>query len=106
MPGAQTRRGRRYEADIKTIRRLWLAGFALLPLLWFAAWVNFRKKAQRRDCPQTLSDYYRKCQIGSIVAAVLFVAWIVVFQLSWRTVPGFASLLVVPAESIGGVDPW
>ena len=101
-----TRRSRRYEADIKTIRRLWRAGFLLLPLLWGMSCVHFRKKVRRADCPQELKDYYRRCQIGFAVATTVFVAWVVVFQLSWRKVPGFASLLIVPAEQIGGVDPW
>ncbi len=105
MPAAR-RRSRAWDEDIKTIRRLFIAGCFFLPFLWGISCLHFRKKAKRADAPDELKIWYRRGLIGFWVAAAAFVAWIVVFQLAWRTVPGLASLLVVPAEDIGGVDPW
>jgi hypothetical protein len=103
---ARTRRTAAADADdVKTIRRLFFGGCFFLPWLWCVSCLHFRRRAARPDAPEELVLWYRRSRNGFAVALVAFAAWVLVFQLSWRKW-GLASLLVVPAESLGGVDPW
>ena len=87
--------------DLKVARRMFYGGFALLPWLWFVAWVHFRKIARSPTAHPQLAIYVRRCLFGAICGGVLFVAWVLVVQLSWRSWGSFgrAIMMVIPEDA-------
>jgi hypothetical protein len=88
--------------DLKVARRMWYGGFFGLPWLWFVVWFHFRKVAKLPHSDPQLQTYVDRSLIGAICGAVLFAAWVITVQLSWRSWGQFGqSLMLVTPEEAG-----
>ena len=87
--------------DLKVARRLFYGGFAGLPWLWFISWLHFRNAAKLPSADPQLATYARRSGIGALVGGLLFLAWVVTVQLSWRSWGEFGRslMLVIPEEA-------
>ena len=70
--------------DLKVARRLFYGGFAGLPWLWFIAWLHFRHAARLPSADPRLATYARRSGVGAIIGGLLFLAWIIYVQMTWR----------------------
>ena len=84
-PPAHRRRARTEtaaERDERHARRLFLAGCLGLPLLWGVCAAVFMPKVRAGTATPALRGSTVRSAIGAAVAAVVFVAWVAVFQLT------------------------
>ena len=70
------------EDDVVVARKLYKAGFFLLPWLWFVLVVNFYSKSKQNA---QLAYYVKRASLGFLVATLVLVTWIAVFQVYWRS---------------------
>ena len=70
------------EKDERHARRLFLAGCLGLPLLWGVCAAVFMPKVRAGTATHALRGVTVRSAIGCAVAAVVFVAWVTVFQLT------------------------
>jgi len=89
------------ELDLRVCQRMFYGGFAGLPWIWFIAWVHFRHAAKLPSADPQLATYARRCGIGALVGAILFVSWVVTVQTQWRNWGAFGRslMLFVPEET-------
>ena len=72
-------------ADVKVARLMFFGGFALLPWLWFVAWLHFRHAAKQPDAPPALALYVRRSLVGAICGGLLFGGWVLAVSLFWTS---------------------
>ena len=71
--------------DLMVARRMFWGGFAGLPWFWFLVWIHFRHVAKLPSASPELAVYARRSGWGAVIGGILFVAWVVYVQLTWRT---------------------
>jgi hypothetical protein len=84
--------------DLRVARYMFYGGFALLPWLWFIAWVHFRKVAKQPHADPRLATYVNRSLVGAVCGGVAFVAWVVTIQLSWQHWDFARSIMLVVPE--------
>mmetsp|Transcript_14280 Transcript_14280/g.25586 ORF Transcript_14280/g.25586 Transcript_14280/m.25586 type:complete len:102 (-) Transcript_14280:133-438(-) len=84
-----------YDAHVTIAKRYFYAGFLGLPLLSFLMALNYRKMSKEEGAPAVLKTYVNVGFAWSISLFIALIAWIVYFQINWKTLESFQSLLVV-----------
>jgi len=69
------------EELVKISRRMYLGGFFLLPWLWMVNYLYFyRLLKTKEDIDPRVKKYVNNSLIGSILTAIPFIIWFIVFQ--------------------------
>eukprot|EP00611_Tribonema_gayanum_P022929 TRINITY_DN4711_c0_g1_i1.p2 TRINITY_DN4711_c0_g1~~TRINITY_DN4711_c0_g1_i1.p2 ORF type:complete len:103 (-),score=8.90 TRINITY_DN4711_c0_g1_i1:192-500(-) len=90
--------------QIKRARMLFVGGCALLPWLWVCSvcynWHSWRAGLLDPDA----AKWTRRSAIGAAASSVVFVAWVVLMQTSWRSWGGgfLQYMAVVPTSDRTG----
>ena len=86
--------------DLMVARRMWYGGFAGLPWLWFISWLHFRHAAKLPSAHPELGKYATRSGVCAVIGGMLFLAWIVYVQTTWRTWGDFGRsfMIVIPEE--------
>jgi presenilin enhancer 2 len=97
-----------YETKVSVSKKLYYGGFFLLPWLWFANFLLFRGDLHKRrapeelkTCPYLVATDTKRSLILFLGGTILFIIWIIVYQLSWKNWGTFgeAISLVIPRGS-------
>ena len=89
---------RDYDADVKTLRKLFFAGFLGLPLIWLLTGIHYFKPSREQDAPPELRKLVNRVLFGVAVYAVIFCTWVILFH-KYYNVWGLETTLVVPQEN-------
>lgn len=65
--------------DVSAARKMFYAGFAFLPFVWFLNWIQFRKLANTPSAPDNFKFYIRGSLIGWIISFAMWGIWLAVF---------------------------
>jgi presenilin enhancer 2 len=104
VPGAVT------AEDIKMARHMFYGGFFFLPMLWLINYYTYRKQIVKADCPPDLRSHVKQSLTAAIVGTLLFLAWLVTYQVSHHagaawTNPLLVNFLATDASSaVGAVE--
>lgn len=100
LESAQPEIERQAKLDLRVARAMFWGGFAALPFLWFVAYMHFRKAAILSNAEPRLVVYVRRCRNGAVLGGFLFVMWLTIVSLSWRTWGQFGRdlMLVLPDD--------
>jgi hypothetical protein len=63
---------------------MYLAGFALLPWLWFVNYLLFRKELLKPTVPYELKLYVSRSLLLSLASLTAFLLWFIIYQSSWH----------------------
>ena len=92
------------QEELDAARKLYLAGFAFLPWLWFLLAANFWNKSKT---DARLAYYVNHSVVGFAISTALLAAWIAWFQTSWQTWGEIGTnMLVVPYTTTPPSSVW
>ncbi|CAN8073113.1 unnamed protein product [Agarophyton chilense] len=66
-------------------RRMYIAGFFALPLVWLVALIYFREEHKDENGNQRIKEYYRGARFWFFIYTLAFVTWFIVFQVKANT---------------------
>lgn len=72
------------DPDIDVARRIFFGGLLALPWLWIVSLWYFRRRWADPAAPPELKAWLTRSAIGAAALTVVFLAWLVTFQLGWR----------------------
>jgi len=79
-------------ADVNQSKKLYKYGFCLLPILWIINYLMFKQTLKWEDTPQEMKHYVRSSLIAFIMAATMFLVWLVIY---YHELNGFSDIFTV-----------
>uniref|UniRef100_A0AAV1TME9 Gamma-secretase subunit PEN-2 n=1 Tax=Peronospora matthiolae TaxID=2874970 RepID=A0AAV1TME9_9STRA len=86
------------EADHIVAKKMFLGGLAFLPWLHFVNVIFYRKQFLDPSIDASITLWVRRSFMGFCFWTVLFVSWVLLFQLNWKDFGWQNLVMVVPAE--------
>ncbi|ETV70414.1 hypothetical protein H257_14091 [Aphanomyces astaci] len=88
------------EEDSSVAKKMFFGGLALLPWLWAVNVFHYRAQFLDGTIDPKTTIWVRRSFAGFVFVTLIFVAWVVTFQLSWKANGWQKLLLVVPPEDL------
>ncbi|ETV91697.1 hypothetical protein H310_13766 [Aphanomyces invadans] len=88
------------EDDSSVAKKMFFGGLALLPWLWAVNVFHYRAQFVDGTIDPKTTIWVRRSFVGFVIVTLIFTAWVVTFQLSWKTNGWQKLLLVVPPEDL------
>ncbi|KAF0693555.1 Aste57867_15497 [Aphanomyces stellatus] len=88
------------EDDSLVAKKLFFGGLAFLPWLWAVNVFHYRAQFLDGSSDPKTTLWVRRSCAGFVFVTLVFVAWVVTFQLTWKANGWQSLLLLVPAEDL------
>ncbi|OQR92413.1 hypothetical protein THRCLA_08716 [Thraustotheca clavata] len=88
------------EEDSSIARKMFFGGLALLPWLWAVNIFFYRRQLLDSSIDPSTTLWVRRSLAGFVFVTLIFVAWMITFQLTWKQNNWQSLLLVVPSEDL------
>ncbi|CAK4086819.1 unnamed protein product [Aphanomyces euteiches] len=88
------------EDDSSVARKIFFGGLCLLPWLWAVNVFHYRAQFLDATIDPKTTLWVRRSFLGFIIVTLIFIAWVVTFQLSWKAHGWEKLLLFVPPEDL------
>ncbi|KAF4318460.1 hypothetical protein BBO99_00007385 [Phytophthora kernoviae] len=88
------------EADDKVARKMFFGGCAFLPWLHLVNVIFYRKQFLDATMDPSVTIWVRRSFMGFCFWTVLFLSWVLVFQLNWKDFGWQSIVMVVPKEDV------
>eukprot|EP00644_Phytophthora_capsici_P010002 jgi/Phyca11/531023/estExt2_fgenesh1_pm.C_PHYCAscaffold_900006 len=86
------------EADESVARKMFFGGLAFLPWLHLVNVIFYRKQFMDPSIDANVTLWVRRSFMGFCFWTVLFLSWVLVFQLNWKEFGWQSIVMVVPDE--------
>ncbi|KAI9917131.1 hypothetical protein PsorP6_013364 [Peronosclerospora sorghi] len=84
------------EADEAVAKKMFLGGLAFLPWLHLVNVIFYRKEFFDPSIDSSVTFWVRRSFMGFCFWTVLFISWVLLFQLKWKDFGWYSILMVVP----------
>ena len=87
--------------DVKAAKKMYIAGWFLLPWVWALCFLHFRERAKDpTEIGEKLKKWTVYSGIGASVALLITLTWVIYFQMFWKS-RGLENLLVYNPDPDG-----
>ncbi|DAZ93178.1 TPA: hypothetical protein N0F65_003061 [Lagenidium giganteum] len=88
------------EDDASVARKMFLGGLFLLPWLHLANVMFFRKQFMDANVDAQVTLWVRRSFMAFCFTSILFISWVLVFQLNWKEFGWAKLVMVLPPENL------